>query len=92
MHDFVFKKNSVVDRVVAKVRKFCYGGTFEDAKIHVNSGRDTSECAIPDQESYNYKCLGKMRSLSDSKSKHLQQMYKEFISRDRWPPFLSWLI
>ena len=89
LHDFIFTKNSAVDRVVAKVRKFCYGGTFEDAKIHVNSGRDTSECAIPDQESNNYRCLQKLRSLSDSKSKHLQQMYKDFISRDRWLPFLS---
>jgi len=89
LHDFVFTRNTVEDRVVAKVRKFCYEGTFENAKIHVNSGRDACECAIPDQESGNYKYLGKLRSLNDSKSKHLQQMYKDFIPRDRWLPFLS---
>ena len=66
LHDFVFTKNTIQDKVVAKVRKFCYGGTSENDKIHVFSSKNTSMYAIPDQEHENYKSLGKLRCLSDS--------------------------
>ncbi len=38
---------------------------------------------FPNQDSGNYTALGKVRSLSESKRKHLQQMYKDFIPTDR---------
>ena len=76
LHDFVFTKNSVV---VAKVQNFCYVGPFQDA----------TESVIPDSESKSYKSLGKLRSLSESKRKHLEQMSKDFIPNDRWLPFLT---
>ena len=60
------QKNTIQDKVVAKVRKFCYGGTSENDKIHVFSSKNTSMYAIPDQEHENYKSLGKLQCLSDS--------------------------
>ena len=86
LHDFVF--TSVINKVVAKVWKFCYTGRFEDATIHVISGRDATESVIPNTESESYRSLGKLRSLSESKCKHLEQMSKNFIPHDRWLPFL----
>ena len=89
LHDFVFTKNSVTNKVVAKVRKFCYAGPFQDATIHVVSGRDATESVIPNEENESYKSLGILRSLSESKRKHLEQMSKNFIPHDRWLPFLT---
>ena len=82
LHAFVFTKNSVTNKVVAKVQKFCYVGPFQDAIIHVLSGRDATESVIPDSESKSYKSLGKLRSLSESKHKHPEQMSKDFIPND----------
>ena len=59
-------------------------GTFENATIHVLNGRDVQECVIPSE---NYVSLGKLRTRSDSKQKHLEQMSKDFISSDRHLPF-----
>lgn len=65
-------------------------GTFENATIHVINGRDIQDCAIPNQASENYMVnLGKVRSLSDSKRKHLEQMSKDFIPSDRHLPFIN---
>ena len=89
LHDFIFTKNPVTNAVIAKVRKNCSMGTFENATIHVINGRDIEECVIPDQASEKYSCLGKVRSLSDSKRKHLEQMSKEFIRSDRHLPFIN---
>ena len=67
LHDFIFTKNPVTNSVIAKVRKNCAMGSFENATIHVVNGRNKEECAIPDQETNNYTTLGKVRSLSESK-------------------------
>ena len=64
-------------------------GTFENATIHVLNGRNIEECVIPDQASENYACLGKVRSLSESKRKHLEQMSKDFIPSKRQLPFIN---
>ena len=45
-HDFIFTKNPNTDKVIAKVRKNCYGGKSENASIHVISGRDVNENAF----------------------------------------------
>jgi len=64
LHDFIFTKNPVTDRVLAKVWNSCYTGAFQNAPIHVVTGRDVTDCAIPNQESANYKILGKLKTLS----------------------------
>lgn len=87
LHDFIL--NPVTNMVIAKVRKNCAMGTFENATIHVINGRDIQECAIPNQASENYASLGKVRSLSDSKRKHLEQMSKDFIPSDHHLPFIN---
>ena len=84
LHDFIFALNTVTNTVVAKVRKNCYTGAFDNATIHVLTGR-ADECGIPDHEVESYAALGKLKSLSDSKLKNLQQMYKDFIPTDRYP-------
>lgn len=83
LHDFIFTKNPATDQVIAKVRYSCYAGVFQNASIHVVTGRDVTESAIPDQELANYKILGKLKTLSDSKRKNLDQMYKNFVPDDR---------
>ncbi len=89
LHDFIFVKSPVTNVVVAKVRDDCYTGRFNDATIHVVRGRDISECVIPDRVTGAYANLGLLRPLTDSKLKHLQQMYRDFVPNDRYLPFLS---
>ena len=79
----------VTNVFIAKVRKNCAIGSFENAAIHVINGRDIQECAIPDQDAENYATLGKVRSLSESKCKHLEQMSKDFIPAYRQLPFIN---
>ena len=38
LHDFIFTTNPVTNWVIAKVRKNCYTGSFENATIHVLGG------------------------------------------------------
>lgn len=89
LHDFLFLKNSASNTVVAKVRKTCFSGPYENTTMHIASGRDISEDVIPDPDRENYLALHKIKSLSDSKMKHLQQMYKDFVPRDRCLPFIT---
>ena len=77
LHDFHFTKHPVTNALIAKTRKFCHIGMFENAGIHVHRGKDIHECAIPHQESENYTSLGKLRPLSEFKHKHLEQMYRD---------------
>ena len=51
LHDFIFTLNLVITAVIAKVRKNCGTGTFDNATIHVISGQ---QYAIPNQASENY--------------------------------------
>ena len=75
--------------VLAKVRKLCYAGPFEQSPSHVLRGRDVKESVIPDLESNNYCVLGLTRTLTETKLKHLKQMYRDFISSNRHPTFLD---
>ena len=88
LHDFIFALNTVTNTVVAKVRKNCYTGAFDNATIHMLTRR-ADESSIPDPVAENYTALGKLRSLSDSKLKNLPQMYKDFIPTDRYLPFFT---
>ena len=49
-------------------------------------GRDKNESVIPDPARHNYSCL---RPLTDSKLKHLKQMYRDLIPTDRCLSFLQ---
>ena len=82
LHNFIFIKNSATNKIVAKVRDDCSGGAFQDTSLHVRHGRDIGEDVIlgPDQS---YTALSKVRDITDTKRKHLQQMYKDFIPSDR---------
>ena len=86
LHDFIFTKNPVTNAVIVKVRKNCAMGMFENAAIHVMNSRDVQESDIPSE---NYVSLGKLRTRSDSKQKHLEQMSKDFIPSDRHLPFIN---
>ena len=61
-------------------------GPFENATIHVLYGQDVQECVITSE---NYVSPGKLRTLSDSKQIHLEQMSKDFIPSDRHLPFVN---
>lgn len=89
LHDFIYVTNPVTSVVLAKVRKLCYAGDFEQSPIHVLRGRDAKESVIPDLEMKNYCILGLTRPLTETKLKHLKQMYKDFIPNDRHPSFLN---
>ena len=62
LHDFVFIKNSVTNKVIAKVRDDCYEGAFQNTTLHVMRGRAIEEDSIPDQDSQSYAALGKVRA------------------------------
>ena len=83
LHDFNFTKNPATDKAIVIVRKKCYAGTFENIPIHVVSAQDVTENAK------SFIILGILKPLSDSKCKHLEQMYKDFILYDRWLPSLN---
>lgn len=53
LHDFIFVKNPLTNSVLAKVRKNCAMGSFENATIRVINGRDIEEYVIPDQANDN---------------------------------------
>ena len=85
-HDFLFTRHAATNVLVVKARSLCYTGMFENAPIHVHEGKDVDECAIADQD---YASRGKLRPLSESKRKHLEQMYRDFIPSDRHLNFLN---
>ena len=89
LHDFIFTMHPVTQKVVAKVRSKCYEGRFSDATINVIRGRDMHENVIPDQVDGSYAALGKVRELTESKRKHLEQMYRDFIPANRRLPFIT---
>ena len=77
LHDFVYAKSA--SSVVATMRRLCYTGPYERLTSHVLRSKNASECIIPDPVSQSYTALGKNRPLTDSKLKHLVQMYRAFI-------------
>ena len=87
LHDFVYAKNA--SGVVATMRNLCYTGPYEQSTIHVLRGRIASECIIPDSVTHSYTALGSTRPLTDSKLKHLKQMYRNFVPSDRHLSFLQ---
>ena len=53
LHDFIFTKNSVTNKVISKFCDNCSEGAFQNATIHVLRGRDIEEDIIPDPDSQN---------------------------------------
>lgn len=85
--DFVFIKNTIDNTVVAKVRKTCFSGQYENTTMHIATGH-VSENIIPDPDNESYRALQKVKVLSETKRKHLQQMYKDFVPRNCCLPFI----
>ena len=86
LHDFVYTAST--SGVIAKVRRLCSTGLYEQSSSHVLRGRDVDKCIIPDPVDHNYSTLGILRPLTDSKLKHLKQMARDFIPSDRRLSFL----
>ena len=43
LHDFLFVKNSATEKVVSKVRKLCYTGSYTNSTIHLQNKRSIDE-------------------------------------------------
>ena len=82
LHDFLALRNSGQDAVM-KVRESCYGGTLKDTPMKVTRGMSAHDIAIPGV-GQSYFALGMVKTLSESKQSHLNQMCTNFIQRDRW--------
>lgn len=82
LHDFIYVMHPVTSTVVARMRRLCNTGLFQQSTGHVLTSRSPSDIAIPAVNCC-YLTLGKTRALTDSKTKHLQQMYRDFIPPDR---------
>ncbi len=89
LHYFVVVKNPITNEAKLRVRDDCYEGAFQNTRNQLQQGRDIEEEVIPDSNSQNYAVLGKVRELTESKYKHLQQMYKNFIPSDRHLPMIN---
>ena len=76
LHDFLFIKNTIV---VAKVRKTCFSGRYENTTMHIATGRQVTENIIPNPDNESYHALQKIKVLSETKRKHLQQMYNDLL-------------
>lgn len=88
LHDFVYVSHLVTSAVVARVRKSCHSGPFENSVTHVLQSKDAKECIFPDQVSGTYAAKGNVRPLSKSKLEHLHSMYRDFIPPERYLSFL----
>ena len=89
LHDFIFVTNSITSTVLAKVRKLCYAGPFQQSPSHVLRGRNLEESVIPNLATNNYCVLRLTKPLTETKFRHLKQMYKDFIPSDKHPNFLD---
>ena len=67
-----------------KSRDTCYDEVFQNPPIPcVVRGRSIKGNSIPDEDSGSYASIGKVRELTETKYKHLQQ---DFIPKDRCMP------
>jgi len=89
LHDFIFVINPVTSTVLAKVRKLCYFGPFEQSPSHVLRGQSMEQSVIPNSATNSYCVLNLTRPLAETKLRHLKQMYKDFIPSDRHLNFLE---
>ena len=60
--------------------------------MHIASGRNVIENIIPDPDSESYHTLQIIKDLSETKLKHLQQMYKDFVPRDHCLPLFYYTV
>lgn len=89
LHDFIFVIHPITSAVVTRVCELCHTGPFSVSTSHVLKGVHEHHDAFPDLQTQNYVFLRKTRELSDSKMKHLTQMFRDFIPSERWLTFLS---
>ena len=85
--DFVVTKHLVTEKVILRVRPFCYGGPFRNDIVMPKRGHACSENAMcSDTDSYLIK--SGVKELASNKLAHLSQMYSRFIPRIKWPSFV----
>ena len=84
LHDFLFVKNSATEKVVSKVRKLCYTGSYTNSTIHLRSIDENVLCTEDDS----YKKKNCIKQLSETKLANLKHMYTAFIPNERWLSFL----
>lgn len=75
------------NKIVMKVREKCYSGTLRDTPTKVKKDFNATDSCIP-KVTDSYSARGNLRSLSENKMGHLQQMYANFIPQERWPDFI----
>jgi len=86
LHNFIFIINPMTSAVLAEVH--CVG-SFELSPSHVLRGQNVEQSVIPNLATNNYRVLNCTRLLTETKLRHLKQMYKDFIPSDRHPNFFK---
>ena len=87
LYDFLFVKNSATGKVVSKVRKLCYTGSYTNSTIHLQSDRSFDENVLCTEDD-TYKEKNCTKQISATKLANLKHMYTTFISNKRWLSFL----
>ena len=82
LHDFLSLRNSGEDATM-KVRDCCYAGTLVNTPMKISKEMSSKDVAIPGV-GQSYCALGMIKSLSESKQTHLNQMCTNFIPNERW--------
>ena len=87
LHDFVILAVPP-NKIVMKVREKCYTGGLHDTPTKVKKDFNATDSCIP-KVTDSYSARRNLRSLSENKMGHLQQMYANFI-QERWPDFICY--
>ena len=84
-HDFFVNRDSS-DIAVMKVREQCGSGDYRVNKLKMRKGSKPQDECFP-EPTHNY--LSSLHPISADKAKDMNTMYSRFISRDKWPDYLS---
>ena len=68
--------------IVMKVQEKCYSGALRDAPTKVRKDFNATDSCIP-KVTDSYSTRGNVRSLSENKMGHLQQMYANLLSQEK---------
>ena len=82
LHDFLVLRNSGTNAIM-KIRDTCYSGALRDSPMKVVKGMNSADRVLPGV-GQSYHALGMVKTLSETKQSHLNQMCRNFIPRDRW--------
>ena len=88
LHDFLFVKNSATGKVVCKVQKLCYTGSYtNNSTIHLQSNQSIDENVLCTEDN-TYKEKNCTKQISATKLANLKHMYTTFIPNECWLSFL----